>query len=151
MSGNNIYNTNIGNVGIGTTSPTQRLDVSGKIRMRARTESTDSSDIVATKGYVDDSISNILFTQGWVAIDTFDPTHPVTQVLDRGNLLITHDPSTGFQYQGVQYNAGGASTTIRCNSIDWSTTNNRWQATPDCLSGTYITSRINTVYAIGSP
>ena len=28
-SGNNIYNTNTGNVGIGTTNPTQRLDLGG--------------------------------------------------------------------------------------------------------------------------
>ena len=30
-SGNNIYNSNSGNVGIGTTSPGQKLDVSGSI------------------------------------------------------------------------------------------------------------------------
>ena len=31
-SGNNIYNANTGNVGIGTTSPTQKLDVTGYVR-----------------------------------------------------------------------------------------------------------------------
>ena len=43
-----------GNVGIGTTSPTQKLDVNGKIRMRAQTAATDAADTVATKKYVDD-------------------------------------------------------------------------------------------------
>ncbi len=42
-----------GNVGIGTISPTQKLDVNGKIRMRSQTITTDSADTVATKGYVD--------------------------------------------------------------------------------------------------
>lgn len=44
---------NNGNIGIGTTSPTQRLDIDGKIRMRTQTVSGDGDDIVATKWYVD--------------------------------------------------------------------------------------------------
>ncbi len=45
-----------GNVGIGTTSPTQKLDVNGKIRMRTQTAAADGDDIVATKKYVDDGL-----------------------------------------------------------------------------------------------
>jgi hypothetical protein len=42
-----------GNLGVGTTSPTEKLDVNGKIRMRTQTVAGDSNDTVATKGYVD--------------------------------------------------------------------------------------------------
>jgi hypothetical protein len=45
-----------GNVGIGTTSPTQTLDVNGKIRMRTQTAAADGDDIIATKKYVDDGL-----------------------------------------------------------------------------------------------
>lgn len=46
-----------GNVGIGTTSPTQKLDVNGKIRMRTQTAAADGDDIVTTKKYVDDVVA----------------------------------------------------------------------------------------------
>jgi len=49
---------NDGNVGIGTTRPTQLLDVNGKIRMRNQTTDTDSADTVATKGYVDSKVGS---------------------------------------------------------------------------------------------
>lgn len=41
------------NLGINNNTPTETLDVSGKIRMRVQTAGTDAADIVATKGYVD--------------------------------------------------------------------------------------------------
>ena len=45
-------NISWGNVWIGINSPTQSLDVNGKIRMRSQTSNGDSNDTVATKGYV---------------------------------------------------------------------------------------------------
>ena len=45
-----------GDTGIGTTTPTQKLDVNGRIRMATQTVSTDANDIVATKGYVDGKV-----------------------------------------------------------------------------------------------
>jgi len=52
VSGNNISNTNTGNVGIGKTNPAVKLDVNGKIRSQS-TGNTDSGTTVATKDYVD--------------------------------------------------------------------------------------------------
>ena len=56
-SGDNIYNTNTGNVGIGTTSPGQKLAVAGNIDVMSNkivnlANPTAASD-AATKGYVD--------------------------------------------------------------------------------------------------
>jgi hypothetical protein len=42
-----------GNVWIGTNTPTAKLEVNGKIKMTSQTISSDTSDTVATKGYVD--------------------------------------------------------------------------------------------------
>ncbi len=50
---NRIYGVSNWNIWISTDTPTQRLDVNGKIRMRSQTVSTDAADTVATKGYVD--------------------------------------------------------------------------------------------------
>ena len=46
-------------------TPTQRLDVNGKIRMRAQTDSGDTADTVATKGYVDSKIGGGSGTGVW--------------------------------------------------------------------------------------
>ncbi len=43
-------------VGILTSTPTEALDVNGKIRMRTQTQENDSNDTVATKKYVDDRL-----------------------------------------------------------------------------------------------
>ena len=60
-SGNNIYNTNTGNVGIGTMEPGAKLEVSGNLKLSGETPTykitnlatpTATSD-AATKGYVD--------------------------------------------------------------------------------------------------
>lgn len=60
-SGDNIYNTNTGNVGIGTTNPDEKLEVSGNIKLSGASPTykitnlatpTASSD-AATKDYVD--------------------------------------------------------------------------------------------------
>jgi len=51
-----IYGNN-GNIGVWLIAPTQKLDVSGKVRMRNQTSSSDSNDTVATKWYVDSQVS----------------------------------------------------------------------------------------------
>jgi hypothetical protein len=54
LSGTNIYNTT-GNVGIGTNSPSQALDVTGNVNVTGKINLTDPSGNVATKaaGFVD--------------------------------------------------------------------------------------------------
>ena len=48
LSGNNAYNTT-GNVGIGTNTPTQALDVTGNVNVTGKINLTDPSGAVATK------------------------------------------------------------------------------------------------------
>ncbi len=62
---NKIYWVSNGNIGIGTSGPTQRLDVNGKIRMRNQTSNSDSNDTVATKGYVDNKVSSSSSIEVW--------------------------------------------------------------------------------------
>ena len=54
--GNDQYSGVPGNVGIGITNPSAKLEVNGKILMDSPTESTDSAATVATKGYVDSGL-----------------------------------------------------------------------------------------------
>jgi len=65
--GSIIIKADSGNVGIGTISPTQKLDIIGKIRMRSQTLATDGADIVTTKGYVDNA--NLAIKE-WVCSQT---------------------------------------------------------------------------------
>ena len=41
LSGNNIYNSNSGNVGIGTVTPTEKLEVAGNIQINGASDSSD--------------------------------------------------------------------------------------------------------------
>jgi len=59
ISGTNQYSGVSGNVGIGTNTPSQKLEVNGKILMSSATESSDSASIVATKGYVDSKVAGV--------------------------------------------------------------------------------------------
>jgi len=71
---------NAGNLGIGTTGPSQKLDVNGRIRMRTQTTSGDAADIVATKGYVDSQSSSGGGKQMFTSSGTFNVPSGVTQV-----------------------------------------------------------------------
>ena len=98
---------NNGEIGIGTVSPDPifKLDVNGKIRMRAETTNIDSSDTVATKGYVEWYSDNNVLTQ--TEFDAFAAsaglgTGDITAILagtginvsggDSGNATVSVDP-----------------------------------------------------------
>jgi len=88
---NQMVLTDTGRLGIGTTNPTEKLDVNGKIKMRNQTAASDVADIVATKGYVDGK--NVTVTHrfsGWV------------------NLVagIAHDPTVSCQAGEIMVNCG---------------------------------------------
>ena len=84
-------------IGIGTTAPTQRLDVAGKIRMQTATETTDGDDIVATKGYVDGIVDD-------VPVKFIDGTKESDAVYTTGNVGIgTADPAQKLHVEGKSY------------------------------------------------
>jgi hypothetical protein len=55
---NLVWNIQENRLGIGTATPTEQLDVAGKIRMRTQIAGGDGPEIVATKGYVDSAASS---------------------------------------------------------------------------------------------
>ena len=84
-------------IGIGTTTPTERLDVAGKIRMQTATETTDGDDIVATKGYVDGIVGN-------APVKFIDGTKESDAVYTTGNVGIgTADPAQKLHVEGKSY------------------------------------------------
>ena len=63
LSGNNIFNKNPGNIGIGTTSPTAKLHLSGDLRLQGIGTTTSNTKILTTDvdGYVTTrTLSNFL-------------------------------------------------------------------------------------------
>ncbi|MCH8518678.1 hypothetical protein LAT59_02870 [Candidatus Gracilibacteria bacterium] len=58
---NRLTIRNDGNIGIGTTSPSQMLDVAGKIRMRTSVDDDDAGDTVITKAYLEGVLENYDF------------------------------------------------------------------------------------------
>ncbi|MFA6149825.1 MAG: hypothetical protein WC716_00805 [Chitinophagaceae bacterium] len=100
LSGSDIYNKNSGNVGLGTPSPTYKLDVTGKIR------STDS--LIANSARVV-SLPSGLVTDSIVVAD------PTTGILKRisANRLNKADSTTasnGITLTGKDIRLGGALT-----------------------------------------
>lgn len=79
-NGNNIYNSNSGNVGIGLTNPAYKLDVFGNTH-----------------------ISGGLYTDGFVGISTF--TAPYKLTIQDGSVALYN--STDLKYWVMNYSSGG--------------------------------------------
>ena len=107
-------------IGIGTTTPTERLDVAGKIRMQTATETTDGDDIVATKGYVDGIVGN-------APVKFIDGTKESDAVYTTGNVGIgTADPTQKLHVEGNSYfsDSLGIGTTSPSVKLDVSVIDN---------------------------
>jgi len=110
VSGANIYNTNGGNVGIGTTTPTAKLDVNGNTILRGNIS-------------FDDDIRSIIFPP------TTAPNEPMVYMFSSGTsnsdrMVIAHSPSFsdwGFQYRdsddSIHFLRAGA-TQVRIGLVD---------------------------------
>jgi hypothetical protein len=108
--GANIYNTNGGNVGIGTTTPTAKLDVNGNTILRGNIS-------------FDDDIRSIIFPP------TTAPNEPMVYMFSSGTsnsdrMVIAHSPSFsdwGFQYRdsddSIHFLRAGA-TQVRIGLVD---------------------------------
>lgn len=68
-------------LGFNTVSPTQVVDVNGRVRMRTQTSLSDGDDIVATKGYVDGGVMSIISMLADLGIDI--RSTPTFEVLSR--------------------------------------------------------------------
>jgi len=104
-TGNDISNNNSGNVGIGTSSPAEKLDVSGRTR---------TTDLQMTNGAADGHImqSDASGNATWVDASTLSATgddlgdHTATQNIQLGSNYLTNDGGT----EGISINTNGQVT-----------------------------------------
>lgn len=127
-SGTNIYNSNIGNVGIGSLSPGQKLDVQGTIRTIGFQIPTSASS-----GYVLTSDSSGVGT--WQAAPATGITNIATSA------PITGGPITSTGTIGITQSTSSIDGYL--SSTDWNTFNNKQ------VSGNYITALTGDVTASG--
>lgn len=122
-------NDNGTNVGVGTVSPIELLDVNGKIRMRTQTDISDADDIVATKKYVDDAISWVSSGSGGTfTIEDFtllvNGDHTVADCIVEWWTPVRWDGTNGFTQDGQSF---CKFTAVSC-PMNW-TQNSNWLQT----------------------
>ena len=114
LSGTNTFNTS-GNVGIGTNTPTQALDVTGNINITGKINLTDATGNVAVK------VANFVDAGTFVTLDNIKAT--VTTSGNRGLSLATVSGTLNLYVQGVFTNQIGYSSTSFTNSpVTYTTT-----------------------------
>lgn len=84
VSGNNVYNTNTGNVGIGTVAPSQKLEIAGNLRLPTST---------ASQGVIMAGPDRFIHNYG--SQDTF-------LGINAGNLSLGGSGNTGVGYNALQ-------------------------------------------------
>jgi microcystin-dependent protein len=97
MSGNNIYNTNSGNVGIGIHNPLWQLDVSGSINVTKKIM-INTVSIAPPIGSIMAYVSSIVAPDGWLICDGSAVSRAIYAGL--------------FSVIGTTFGSGNASTTF---------------------------------------
>ncbi len=104
----------------GSQTPAVTLDVSGKIRMRLQTQTSDADDIIATKKYVDDNTGEkfVYFSDAVSESDTPDSFQDGITITNNGSnrfpiigewgMCITFKPSGGYRATQLYITVDGA-------------------------------------------
>jgi hypothetical protein len=125
LSGNNVYN-NTGNVGIGNTSPTQALDVTGNINVTGKINLTDPTGNVLAKasGIVN---ANVPVTLGDIQVQLPNSGSIALQIKTTGTSFSGYYVSHAlFNTSGNVVNANNTTTvtsTLAYLNPSWSTPN----------------------------
>jgi len=111
-----------GNVGIGTKTPIQKLDVNGKIIMRSGTVSSDSDNTVVTKGYLSASETGTWRGYGLVTVHSpCGPIDPGATFCTAGSEPFYCDGTTPLCRAGYTLHVfGERTTTYTCMGGGWS-------------------------------
>jgi hypothetical protein len=139
-NGSNIYNNNISNVGIGTTTPTAKLDISGNVKIRGILDMSNS---------IIREVSGIYFNDGTYVGhgNSFDISSNEIIKINRDKLVIHTNGNVGVNVSNPSYTLDVSGGTLKvkyivdrtdtsgsngqylsksANGIQWGTVNQYW-------------------------